>query len=47
MNFFRNGLCLKNKLLTDTDVSGSTSFTIAIGIKKNIEAITLNKHLEL
>ncbi|XP_050889648.1 uncharacterized protein LOC127094935 [Lathyrus oleraceus] len=44
---FVNGLRLKTKQLIDTVAGGSTNFTTATGIKKIIEAIAANEHLEL
>ncbi|XP_050909052.1 uncharacterized protein LOC127122813 [Lathyrus oleraceus] len=44
---FVNGLRLKTKQLIDTAAGGSTNFTTATGIKKIIEAIAANEHLEL
>lgn len=47
MQMFVNGLRLKIKPLIDTIVGGSSNFTTATSIKKIIEAITANEHLEL
>ncbi|XP_050889466.1 uncharacterized protein LOC127094715 [Lathyrus oleraceus] len=47
MQNFMNGLRMKTKQLIDTDVGSSTNFTIATGIKKIIEAIAANEHMEL
>src|SRR3954467_4060766 len=47
MQVFVNGLRIKTKQLIDTAVGGSTNFTTATGIKKIIEAIAANEHLEL
>src|SRR3954466_12337205 len=47
MQNFVNGLKLKTKQLIDTAAGGSTNFTTATGIKKIIEAIAANEHLEL
>ncbi|XP_050890469.1 uncharacterized protein LOC127095883 [Lathyrus oleraceus] len=47
MQNFVNGLRLKTKQLIDTAAGGSTNFTTATGIKKIIEAIAANEHLEL
>ncbi|XP_050909358.1 uncharacterized protein LOC127123153 [Lathyrus oleraceus] len=44
---FVNGLRMKTKQLIDTAAGGSTNFTTATGIKKIIEAIAANEHLEL
>ncbi|XP_050898002.1 uncharacterized protein LOC127104905 [Lathyrus oleraceus] len=44
---FVNGLRMKTKQLIDTSADGSTNFTTATGIKKIIEAIAANEHLEL
>lgn len=44
---FVNGLRLKIKQLNHTTVGGSSYFITSIGIKKIIEAIVANKHLEL
>lgn len=38
---------MKTKQLINIVVSGSTNFTTTSGIKKIIEAITVNEHLEL
>ncbi|XP_050914563.1 uncharacterized protein LOC127129418 [Lathyrus oleraceus] len=47
IQMFVNGLRLKTKQLIDTTAGGSSNFLIATGIKKIIEAITENEHLEL
>ena len=47
MQMFVNGLRMKTKQLIDTAVGGSSNFTTATGIKKIIEAIATNEHLEL
>ena len=47
MQNFVNGLRMKTKQLIDTAAGGSTNFTTATGIKKIIEAIAANEHLEL
>ncbi|XP_050890074.1 uncharacterized protein LOC127095423 [Lathyrus oleraceus] len=47
MQNFVNGLRLKTKQLIDTAAGGSTNFTTGTGIKKIIEAIVANEHLEL
>src|SRR3954466_10726926 len=47
MQNFVNGLRLKTKQLIDTAVGGSTNFTTATVMKKIIEAIAANEHLEL
>ncbi|XP_050877207.1 uncharacterized protein LOC127080966 [Lathyrus oleraceus] len=47
MQMFVNGLKIKTKQLIDTATGGSTNFSTAIGIKKIIEAIAANEHLEL
>ncbi|XP_050897522.1 uncharacterized protein LOC127104379 [Lathyrus oleraceus] len=44
---FVNGLKIKTKQLIDTAASGSTNFSTAIGIKKIIEVIAANEHMEL
>ncbi|XP_050896758.1 uncharacterized protein LOC127103550 [Lathyrus oleraceus] len=44
---FMNGLKIKTKQLIDTAVDGSTNFSTATGIKKIIEAIAANEHMEL
>lgn len=44
---FVNGLRLKTKQLIDTVVGGSSNFTTTFGIKKIIEVIYVNGHLEL
>ena len=44
---FVNRLKIKIKQLIDTAVGGSTNFSTATGIKKIIEAIAANEHLEL
>src|SRR3954464_2327649 len=47
MQNFVNGLRLKTKQLIDTAAGGSTNFATPSGIKKIIEAIAANEHLEL
>src|SRR4051812_32906706 len=47
MQVFVNGLKIKKKHLIDTATGGSTNFSTATGIKKIIEAIAENEHLEL
>src|SRR4051812_32558884 len=47
MQVFVNGLKIKTKQLIDTAAGGSTNFSTATGIKKIIEAIAANEHLEL
>lgn len=47
MHMFINDLKIKTKQLINTAVGGSTNFSTATGIKKIIEAITVNDHLEL
>src|SRR3954463_8609568 len=47
MQNFMNGLKRKTKQLIDTAAGGSSNFTTATGIKKIIEAIAANEHLEL
>ncbi|XP_058768708.1 uncharacterized protein LOC131642482 [Vicia villosa] len=47
MQNFVNGLKLKTKQLIDTPVGGSTNFKTATEIKKIIDAIAANEHLEL
>src|SRR3954464_10709298 len=47
MQNFTNGLKMKTKQLIDTAAGGSSNFTTATGIKKIIEAIAANEHLEL
>ncbi|XP_050897217.1 uncharacterized protein LOC127104044 [Lathyrus oleraceus] len=47
MQNFVNGLRMKTKQLIDTVAGGSTNFTTATRIKKLIEAIAANEHLEL
>ncbi|XP_050878075.1 uncharacterized protein LOC127081891 [Lathyrus oleraceus] len=44
---FVNGIKIKTKQLIDTAAGGSTNFSIATGIKKIIEAIATNEHMEL
>jgi hypothetical protein len=44
---FVNGLKIKTKQLINTAASGSTNFSIAIGIKNIIEANAANEHLEM
>ncbi|XP_050889910.1 uncharacterized protein LOC127095237 [Lathyrus oleraceus] len=47
MQMFVNGLKIKTKQLIDTVVGGSINFSTATGIKKIIEVITANEHMEL
>lgn len=47
MQMFVNGLKLKTKQLIDTAADGSSNFTTTTGIKKIIEVIAANEHLEL
>lgn len=47
MRMFVNGLKIKTKQLIDTAAGGSSNFSKATGIKKIIEAIAANEHLEL
>ncbi|XP_050901865.1 uncharacterized protein LOC127108437 [Lathyrus oleraceus] len=47
MQMFVNGLKIKTKQLIDIAAGGSTNFSTAIGIKKIIEAIAANEHMEL
>ncbi|XP_050916825.1 uncharacterized protein LOC127131999 [Lathyrus oleraceus] len=47
MQMFVNGLKIKTKQLIDTATGGSTKFLTATGIKKVIEAIAANEHMEL
>jgi hypothetical protein len=47
MQNFVNGLRMKTKQLIDTAAGGSTNFTTTTGIKKIMEAIAPNEHLEL
>lgn len=47
MQMFVNGLLLKTKQLIDTVAGDSLNFSKATGMKKIIEAITSNEHLEL
>lgn len=47
MQMFVNGLKIKTKQLIDTVAGGSTNFSTATGIKKIIEAIAANEHMEL
>src|ERR1043165_6729638 len=47
MQMFVNGLRIKTKQLIDTAAGGSSNFSTATGIKKIIEAIAANEHLEL
>ena len=47
MQMFVNGLKIKTKQLNDIVAGGSTNFSTATGIKRNIEAIAANEHLEL
>lgn len=46
MKMLTNGLRMKTKQLIDKTTCGSSNFTTLTGIKKIIEAITLNEHLE-
>ncbi|XP_050875285.1 uncharacterized protein LOC127078914 [Lathyrus oleraceus] len=47
MQMFVNGLKINTKQLIDTAAGGSTNFSTATSIKKAIEVITVNEHLEL
>src|SRR3954466_2291968 len=47
MQNFVNGLRLKTKQLIDTAAGGSTNFSTATVMKRIIEAIAANEHLEL
>src|ERR1043165_4500577 len=47
MQMFVNGLRIKTKQLIDTAAGGSSNFSTATGIKKIIEAIAANEHLEM
>src|ERR1043165_6054555 len=47
MQMFANGLRIKTKQLIDTATGGSSNFSTATGIRKIIEAIAKNEHLEL
>ena len=47
MKMFVNGLRIKTKQLIDTAVDGSSNFTTATRVKKIIETIAVNEHLEL
>ena len=47
MQNFLNGLKMKTKQLIDTAAGGSSNFATATGVKKIIEAIAANEHLEL
>src|SRR3954467_3162598 len=47
MQNFMNGLKMKTKQLIDTAAGGSSNFTTATGIKRIIEAIAANEHIEL
>lgn len=47
MQMFVNGLKIKTKQLIDTAVGGSTNFSTITCIKKIIEVIVANEHLEL
>ena len=47
MQTFVNGLRIKTKQLIDTTTGGSSNFSTATGVKKIIEAIAANEHLEL
>ena len=44
---FVNGLRIKIKHLIDTAAGGSSNFSTATDVKKIIEAIAINEHLEL
>ncbi|XP_050897159.1 uncharacterized protein LOC127103978 [Lathyrus oleraceus] len=47
MQMFVNGLKIKSKQLIDIAACGSTNFSTATGIKKIIEVIAANEHMEL
>ena len=47
MQIFVNSLRIKTKQLINTAAGGSSNFSTATGIKKIIEAISANEHLEL
>src|SRR3954471_20257725 len=47
MQNFMNGLKMKTKQLIDTAAGGSSNFSTATGLKKIVEAIAANEHLEL
>lgn len=47
MQMFVNGLRIQTRQILDSAAGGSTNFAIATGIKKIIEAIASNEHLEL
>src|SRR3954463_13118247 len=47
MQVFVNGIRIKTKQLIDTAAGGSTNFATATGIKRIIEAIAANEHIEL
>ena len=47
MQMFVNCLRIKTKQLIDTADGGSSNFSTATGVKKIIEAIATNEHLEL
>ncbi|XP_050889367.1 uncharacterized protein LOC127094593 [Lathyrus oleraceus] len=47
MHMFVNGLKIKTKQLIDTTADASINFSTATGIKKIIEVIAANEHLEL
>ena len=47
MQMFANGLRMKTKQLIDTIFGSSSNFTTVTGVKKIIEAIAANEHLEL
>ena len=47
MHMFVNDLQIKTTQLIDTGAGGSSNFTTATGVKKIIEAIAANEHLEL
>ncbi|XP_050876308.1 uncharacterized protein LOC127080013 [Lathyrus oleraceus] len=46
-SMFVNDLKIKTKQLIDTAAGGSTNFSTATGIKKIIEVIAANEHMEL
>ncbi|XP_058756799.1 uncharacterized protein LOC131630022 [Vicia villosa] len=47
MQMFINGLRLKTRQILDSAAGGSSNFAIASGMKKIIEAVAANEHLEL
>jgi hypothetical protein len=47
IHMFVNGLKIKTKQLIDTAASGSKKISIATGIKKIIDDIVANEHMEL